>query len=259
MAAALNWTTLQTALLAETAKEQPPYNVIPADFAVVFPQATSYAESRIYRDFDGLLGNRQVNTSLSTTGSSRLVSLSGMANQFGGPIIVPERFALVVGLNTIQFDRGSLAIIDMIWPQQNGAVQAPVITDFAPRYWDLLDDHTIVYCPTADQAYTCQITGLFQPTPIGPANETPTPITASSTYLSTVYPELLLAACMIHLCGGLLHNFGAQSDASGRAMSWENQYQTLMASAKQEEMRRRGLVPDYPTPAAPRPAVPARA
>jgi hypothetical protein len=247
--AALNWTSLQTALLAETAKVQPPYTVAPADFAVVFPLATSYAEGRIYKEFGGLLATRQVNTSLTTLAGNRQVSLSNMVNSSGGPIIVPERFALVVGTNIVQFERGSLAIIDMIWPQQGNAVQAPVITDFAPRYWDLVDDHTIVYCPTADQAYPCQIEGMFQPTPIGPGNETPTALTVSSTYLSTVYPELLLAGCMIHLCGGLLHNFGAQGENPARALSWESVFSNLMASSKQEEMRRRGLIPNYPTPA----------
>lgn len=253
--AALNWTTLQTALLAETAKVQPPYTVAPADFAVVYPQATSYAEGRIYKEFGGLLATRQQNTSLSTTGGLRLVSLTGMVNSLGGPIIVPERFALVDSNgNTVQFDRGSFAIIEMIWPSPT-ATQAPSVTDFAPRYWDLLDDHTIVYCPTADQAYTCQITGLFQPTPIGPATDN---TTTASTYLSTVYPELLLAGCMIHLCGGLLHNFGAQSDSAARAVSWEAQFQRLMAISIDEEMRRRGMKPDYPMPAPPQPRAPAQ-
>jgi hypothetical protein len=238
--AALNWTTLQTALLAETAKVQPPYTVVPPDFAVVYPQATSYAEGRIYKEFGGLLATRQQNTSLSTNTGNRLVSLSGMVNSFGGPIIVPERFALVDSNgNTVQFDRGSFAIIEMIWPSPT-ATQAPSVTDFAPRYWDLLDDHTIVYCPTADNAYVCQITGLFQPTPISATNP--------STYLSTTYPELLLAGCMIHLCGGLLHNFGAQSDSAARAVSWEAQFQRLMAISIDEEMRRRGMKADYPMP-----------
>ena len=48
--AALTWTTLQTALLAITVKAQPPYNVVPPDFAYLYPQATSYAEGRIYKD-----------------------------------------------------------------------------------------------------------------------------------------------------------------------------------------------------------------
>lgn len=259
---ALTWTTLQTACLAETAKVQPPYTVPSADFAVIFPQATSYAEGRIYKEFGGLLATRQQNTSLSTAGGQRTVSMAAMVNPNGGPIIVPERFALYtatvpnVPFIRVQFDRASLDVIDMVWPQQ-AQVLAPSATDFAPRYWDLLDNQTIVFCPTPDQAYTCEITGLFQPTPIGPGNESPVVLTATSTYLSTVYPELLLAASMVYLCGALLHNFGAQSDAPQRAISWENLTQELMTIAKDEEMRRRGIKPNYPMPPPPMPVRPA--
>jgi hypothetical protein len=261
--AALTWTTLETACLAETAKVQPPYTVPSADFAVIFPQATSYAEGRIYKEFGGLLATRQQNTSLQTTPSVRTVGLAGMVNAGGGPIIVPERFALFLpgaggtgSPSRVQFDRASLDVIDMIWPQFI-STQPPSLTDFNPRYWDLLDDHTIVMAPTPDAVYTCEVTGLFQPTPIGPGNESPTPLTVTSTYLSTVYPELLLAACMVYLCGALLHNFGAQSDAPQRAISWENLTQELMTIAKAEEMRRRGMKPNYPMPAPPMPARPA--
>lgn len=245
--AALTWTSLLTTCLAETAKVQPPYNITPGDFAVIFPQATSYAEGRIYKEFGGLLATRQQNTTLLTTSGQRLLSLSGMVNTGGGPIIVPERFALLVGQQIptrVQFDRASLAVIDVVWPTYTQTV-TPNVLDFQPRYWDLVDDHTIAMCPTPDAVYTAEITGLFQPTPIGPANETPVVLTAASTYLSTVYPELLTAACMVHLCGGLLHNFGAQSDAPQRALSWEQQFKELMSVALHEEMRRRGLLPNH--------------
>lgn len=253
---ALTWTTLQTACLAETAKVQPPYTVPSADFAVIFPQATSYAEGRIYKEFGGLLATRQQNTSLSTLPAQRTIGLAVMVNPSGGPIIVPERFALLVGNPPVrvQFDRASLDVIDMLWPNQF-LTQAPSVTDFVPRYWDLLDDHTIVIAPTPDAAYTCEITGMFQPMPIGPGGETPVVLTTPTTYLSTVYPELLSAACMVFLCGALLHNFGAQSDAPQRALSWEGEFSKLMAIAKEEEMRRRGMRPNYPMPA-PRAAAP---
>jgi hypothetical protein len=247
MAFPLTWATLQTALLEATAKTQPPYSTIPPDFAVALPQATNYAEGRIYKEFGGLRATRQQNTSLQTTPNSRVISLTGMSNPNGGPIIVPERFALFGGNlpGRVQFDRASLDMIDLIWPQQT-IVLAPNVLDFQLRLWDLVDDHTIVIAPTPDAAYIVEITGLFAPTPIGPGNESPTPLTTTSTYLSQTYPELLVAGCMVWLCGGLLHNFGAASDNPARAMSWEATFRSLMDLAIEEEIRRQGLAPNRP-------------
>lgn len=248
--AAQTYTGLQTALVAETVKAQSPYTTIPPDFATIFPEAISYAEGRIYRDLV-LLTTRQQNTSLQTTSFSRTVSLSGMVNPLGGPIIVPEQFALIVpGPATqpqsgtrVPFDRADLSLIDQLWPTE-ATVVTPSVIDYNPRFWALRDDSTIVYCPTADAVYSVELTGLFQPTPLSSGNPT--------TYLSTVYPELLEAACMIYLTGALLHNFGAQSENPQRAVSWEGLYQELMTSARAEERRRRGLVPDVATPPAAR-------
>lgn len=249
--AAQTYPALEAALLAETAKAQPPYATAtpPPDFAQIFPEAIRYAEGRIYRDLV-LLATRQQNTALQTSTGSRTVSLANMTNGSGGPIIVPEQFALIVpGPATqpasgtrVPFDRADLSLIDQMWPTE-GTTVTPSVTDYNPRFWALRDDSTIVYCPTANGIYVVELTGLFQPTPLSVANPT--------TYLSTVYPELLEAACMIYLSGAMLHNFGAQSENPQRAMSWEGMYQELMTSARAEERRRRGLVPDVATPPAP--------
>jgi hypothetical protein len=103
------------------------------------------------------------------------------------------------------------------------------------------DAFVMVISPTPDNAYTAEITGLFQPTPISEENPT--------TYLSTYYPDLLEVAILIFLAGALQRNFGAQSDDPRQAQAWEGQYQILVAGAKSEEMRRRGLSPDMPTQA----------
>lgn len=242
------WTSLQSTLLANTVKAQPvggSYDaaIVPPDFANIFPQAVSYAENRIYRDLV-LLATRQQNTTLTTMAGSRTVSLAAMANPAGGPIIVPEGFALVtpagdapVAGTRVPFDAATLDLIDQFWPTESATV-TPSVNSFLPRLWALRDASTIVFAPTADAAYVIEITGLFQPTPMSANNPT--------TYLSTVYPELLEAACMIWLTGALLHNFGSQADDPKSAVSWEAQYQTLMASARMEEERRRGLRPDIP-------------
>ena len=234
-------------LLATLVKAQPPYNVSPPDFDALFPQATSYAEGRIFHDIP-MLGNRQTNSSLTTIPSSRTVETGSIVNPSGGPIIVIEQFNIIVSSGArISFDQSSPQVIDQIWPVESATV-TPSLTSFIPRLWAYRDNQSfsgplapvLIYAPTADSVYTVELSGLFQPTPISEANPT--------TYLSTVFPELLEAACLVFLTGALTHSFGQQADDPKMAMSWEGQYQTLIGSIRSEEARRRGLTPDLPTP-----------
>lgn len=252
--AAQTFASLKIMLLATLVKAQPPYTVSAPDFDVLFPQATSYAEGRICHDIP-LLGNRQTNTSLATSSGSRTVDTGTINNINGGPIIVPEQFNLITPSGSppssgvrVPFDQCSPQLIDQIWPQES-TVQTPSLSSFVPRLWAYRDDQTVsnnfapvlIYAPTADGAYTVELSGLFQPTPISTSNQT--------TYLSTVYPELLEAACMVFLTGALLHNFGSQADDPKMSLSWEGLYQSLLSGIKAEEGRRRGLAPDVPMPA----------
>ena len=245
--AAQTWSSIQTELVATCVKAQPPYTVLPPDFVQHLPQATSYAEQRIFTDIP-FLGHRASNSSLTTTAGSRTVNLSAMTNPLGGPIIVPESFFLIAPAASqpqagtrVPFIKADPFLIDILWPAESTVV-APAI-DFLPRYWALRDASTIIFGPTADGAYTCEIAGLYQPTPISAANPT--------TYISTTYPALLEAACMVYLAGALKQNFGAQMDDSPQSVSWERIYGELLQSARAEEMRRRGMMPDVPMPPMP--------
>lgn len=230
--AALTYTTLQTTLLVALSQAPSPYNVIPPDFAQLYPQAITYAEGRIYRDLVPV-ANRQQNSSLSTTASSRTLDLTAIS-----PLVV-EGFALITPSGTsnpklgtrVQFDAASLDAIDLFWPNESVTV-APQNADWYNRSWAMRDDHTIVFCPTPDAVYTVELTGMFQPAALSSTNAT--------TYLSTVYPELLTAACMIWLTGALLRNFGASADDPKMALSWEKTYaQDLLPKVLEEEQRRR--------------------
>ena len=245
--AAQTWTALQQTFLAVTVKAQPPYDptTAPPDFVQLLPQATSYAEQRIYTDIP-FLGHRASNSSLTTAMGKRTINLSAMINTAGGPIIVPESLRLITPAgntpNTgtrVPFVRGSTFLIDSIWPIE-GTTQAPSLTSYVPNYWAMVDAQTIIVAPTPDNAYTVEIDGLFQPTPISADNP--------ATYISTTYPALLEAACMVFLQGALLHNYGSQMDNPQAGLSWEALYQQLMQSARAEEMRRRGMMPDMPLP-----------
>lgn len=251
--AGLTWTTLQTELQAICARIPAPYTVTDQAFQTLFPQATQYAENRIYRDIP-MLAQRTQDTSLVTASGSRSIDLSATAL----PAIVPERLALLIpagatlGTGTqVQFIPVSLDFIDMVWPQQN-TTMAPAAA--VATYWALRDDHTAIVAPTPDAIYTVVLTGLFQQTPIGAGNPT--------TYLATIYPELMTAACMVFISGALLRNYGSQADEPRMALSWESQYQALMQAARAEELRRRaqGTFPldNPPRPQVAAPAVPVR-
>ena len=231
--AAQTWTTIQNMLLVSLSQAVSPYTLIPTDFVTLYPQATSYAEQRIYRDLVPL-NERTENTSLSTTTASRTINLTGASQT----ILTVESLAVVYPAGTtnpalgtrIHFNSATLDAIGLIWPQESVTMD-PSTADWIGRYWAMLDDHTLVFCPTLNNAYTAIITGTFEPIAISASNPT--------TYLSAVYPDLFEAACMVFLCGGLLRNFGAQSEDPRQAQSWETQYQLLLKGAVTEEQRRR--------------------
>ena len=167
------------------------------------------------------------------------------------PIIIPEGLALITPAGTtnpalgkrVPFDMASLDLIDLVWPDESVTLD-PSAADNIGRYWALRDDQTIVLSPPPDDAYSAELTGLYQPATLSSGNP--------STYLATFYSDLLTVACMIWLVGALLRNFGAQSDLPQQAVSWEAQYAALMPMARAEEYRRRGLAaPDVAQPAVP--------
>jgi hypothetical protein len=242
-----NWTSIMNSCIAMLSQAPSPYNNIPPDFVQLFPQATSYAEERIYNELVPL-NQRTLNTSLTTTPAQRTLPLGGASQS----IVTVEQFALIYPSGQTDptqgtlyyFDAGSLDVINILWPQQSVTVD-PSQGDFIGRYWALQDNATLVFSPPGPAAYTVALTGTFAPIPIS--------LSVPITYLSTFYPALLEAGCMIFLTGGLLRNFGAQADDPKMAMAWESTFKTLMQSAQLEEQRRRmqgaGWSQYAPTPA----------
>ena len=253
--AALTWTTLQTELTMAIVKTMPTFEQVPPDFLVLYPSATSYAEGRICAEIP-LLANRTSNTQLLTSIGSRLLNLSLMTT----PLVVMETLALITPANTqpasgvrYQYVKTTLEFVSTFWPNES-LTMAPLAAEQTGRFWAPLNSGAaagvyagsssfIVIAPSPDQIYVAECTGLFQPAPISFSNPT--------TYISTVYPDLLVAGCMVYLSGALLKNYGAQSSDPHQAVSWEGIYQNLKNACEFEEARRRGLTPDNPRPPAP--------
>lgn len=205
--------------------------VPPTDFTNILPSAISYAEGRIYREMT-FLATRAQDASLTFSGNTRSLNLTGMTTI----IVVPEGLSIITPISTIPASgrrvpvlEASLDWIDLMWPVEGDT--ADPLTKLTGWCWAMKDADTIVVAPTPDDTFTAEITGLFQPLAMSATN--------TSTYLSLVYPALLIAAGMIYITG-YMRNFGAQQDNPAMAASWETQYGKLAMSARLEEERRRG-------------------
>lgn len=222
----------QLTILAEAASDAEDYSLANnPDFSNSIPFFISYAEQRIYKECIFLATRTQETTVFSPP--SRYISLGALENK----IIVVEGVAAITPVSTSpangtrwQFQPVSLDMIDMVWPTES-STSSPLDTQTGFRYWAMYDDQTVAVAPTMDAAYTCEVTGIFQPTPLSEANP--------DTYLTLNYMPFMLAAAMIYYAGWA-RDYGSQADDPKLAQSWEQQYSTLRESVVMEEQRRRG-------------------
>ena len=197
---ALTWTTLGQTLLATLVRAQPPFTFPSTDgfFTQLYPRATSYAESRITQEIP-LLGNRTEDVSQTTTSGQNTISISAMTT----PIIVPETLDLITPASTLpaagtrwSYDMTTPDVINAIWPTL-ATVLAPGSANDIGRFWALLNATTIILAPTPDGIYYAAVAGLAVAQAISASQTT--------TYLSTNYPDLLTAGCMVFLEGAFGH------------------------------------------------------
>lgn len=196
-----------------------------ADYTTILPAAIQYAEQRIYRELD-FLNTRTVLSSTAFTPGSREYTLPTASVVIlvlqGVAAISPAGSAPAAGTRN-QLEPVSLDYIDMTWPVEASTA--------LPDAWAMKNDAVIVVKPTPDAAYKAELTGTFRPTPMSSGNQI--------TYIGDVYPDLLVAACMVFLAG-YQRDFGAETADPAMAVSWEAQYKIQMKSAAEEEQRRKG-------------------
>lgn len=228
--------TTALAILAREYDATGLYTFIKApNFSAFLPRIIEYGEGRIYREITPL-ATRSSEASAVTFPDLRTLQL----NAFTPEPVVVEGLALIIPAgNTprqgtrVPYEQVSIDFIDQTWPIE-ATLKAPDPTS-SEQYWALLDNQTIILAPTPDAQYTAEATGIFRPTPLSAANP--------STYLTAFYPDVFVAACMISVAG-FQRNYGAKADDPQQAVSWEEVYQSLKASAVEEEQRRRGAGPD---------------
>lgn len=211
--------TLAVIPITNSASATPSSNT---DFNNFLPRILEAGEQRIYRELD-FLATRQEDVSVTLTASSRNATLpsSNIVLQSAN-VITPAGTSPSAGTrNTLEIV--SKEFIDQIWPTESSGKTVP-------RYIAQLSATQVILAPTPDQAYKLETTGIFRPNPISASN--------TSTYISLVYPDLLLFACVV-VAFGYQRDFGQQSDDPKVAMSWETMYQTAKNSSLLEEQRRK--------------------
>ena len=232
------YTTFQSALALYMAIPQA--NVSTPNFVAALPSIIDYAEQRCYRELD-LLAARADWYGVLTAGRPSF-GLSGitypLSTSLPAPITIERlRILLPVGVTVPLFPGAATGAIPCspVSPEWLDAVYGPGADVGVPVWFAHTKQNVIDLGPPPDQPYTVAIFGMYRPFPLYSA---PPGDGTQTTFLTTLLPDLFLAAAMIN-AAGYQKNFGAQMDDPKMAISWETQFQTLLSSAKTEEMRKR--------------------
>jgi hypothetical protein len=215
-----------------------------ANFQTMVPGMIADAEGRCYRELDLLAARVTTTTTLSS--GNRNVTIPSSAGYYR--VIENLNVMTTVGQLSSNGTRAPVSpasrdFIDNVYPsgQSNTGV---------PLFWAMDSDVNIILGPSPDAAYTAEIRGMIQPTPLSSAN--------STTFLTDNLPDLFVAACMIFV-SGYMRDFGAGSDDPKMSGSWQQHYASLFQSANIEALRQKyqsgGWTHAQPSPI----ATPARA
>src|SRR6185503_6203425 len=129
--------------------------------------------------------------------------------------------------------RTSLDYVNAAWSDTTLA-RTPA---FGASFFAMLDDQNVVLAPPPDLTYPVRVTGTWRPDTLSGTNQT--------SYLGTVYPDLVLFAAMVEV-SAYQGNFSAAGDIPQQSISWTTRYHEALTAARAEERRRKGLPPEPP-------------
>ena len=204
---------------------------VDTDLVNLIPQMIDYAELRIQRDLD-LMQSVNNNSTYSLTSGTN--TLTADVNSF----ITIQDISYVSGTKTIPIRPVSKWVIENVY--QDSSVTGPPIY-YAPYGGDSSTtggtSQVFLFGPTPDQNYSLSINGTVRMISLNSFNTSPS-AGSSFTFISAYLPDLLLMASMIYL-SGFQRNFGRQADDPAMAVSYEQQYNSLLKGAMVEENRRK--------------------
>lgn len=195
-----------------------------SNFQTMLPGMIDYGELRIYRDLN-LVQNQNRDNTVSLTANSRTVGIpTNFVNVTDINVITPVT-ALTSNGTRNQLNPCSLAILDYLYPTE-AAPTSPSV----PSLYAMADQFTVVVGPAPDLAYHIEIIGVIRPPQLSAVNPT--------TFLTNYLPDLFIAASMV-FGSGYTRDFSAQGDNPAQGVSWEGEYNKLLASATAEEIRKK--------------------
>lgn len=237
-------TTLQTLLVSQDTTGQ-------ANLNSMLPNIIDYAEQRIYRELDLLTTVKPLTSTTSAMNRNIAVPAQAVVVQSVN-VITPANTAPDSGTRN-QLSRTSIEYLNYTFPSSTTLGLSPSVpTQYALENTNTFSStgslYTMLMAPTPDSTYVVEFVSTIRPTPLSNSNPT--------TFLTVYLPDLFLAASMV-FASGYQRDFGQQSDDPKLAQSWENQYQTLKASADVEELRKKSSSQDWrpftPSPIASQP------
>lgn len=209
-----------------------------ADYLQVLPSIINDAELRIYRDLD-LLDSSVRSTTTLTAGNRNLVLPTGN----GTPIVTTE-INVITPVSTEpdsgtrnQLQPASQEMLNVMWPSVTGST--------VPQYWAMVNQGNVILGPWPDAAYVVEVVHTIHPQSLSSTNTT--------TLLSTYFPDLFIAGCMV-FGAAYQKNFGSAVDDPKAGITWEGHYQELLKGAQVEEARKvftsQGWSAEQPAPLA---------
>lgn len=197
-----------------------------ANFVAAISNIIEDAEQRIYRDLD-LLSTVVTDVSAALIAGNRNFLLPSASGRI---FIVVDTINVITPAGTtdpVVGKRNPLLpatreMLDTLYPDSTGSA--------VPKYFGMVTQGSIVVGPWPDAAYQVEVVGTQRPAPLSSSNQT--------TFLSVNLPDLFLNAALV-MGAGYQKNFGAAVDDPKAAMTWEAHYQSALASARTEEMRKK--------------------
>lgn len=219
-----------------------PLNNTDNNFALVLPRAFEYADNRIYREMNFL---------------TTIVSTVGTAFTAGdGRLSVPTQFTDIQYMNVVTpgvtsgdagtrspMERVSPEFMDLTWPTASATSGSPSVPSKYAMYgltsgFSSTGAFTIRVSPAPSTAYVAEFIGPVRPDVLSKTNP--------NTILTTRYPDLFIAACMVYLMA-YQRDWGAQSSDPQKAISWESSYTSLRESIMVEAERQKSQGPGWGT------------
>ncbi len=188
-------------------------------FVEILPTLIDDSEQRCYRELDLLTVNVVLTSNL--TANNRYYTIPTTS----GHVLAIDSINVLDASNIRHpVTPTTREVIDFLWPSDTAPSAASIPTLFTRS-----DDTRVMFGPAPGSTWSCETIANIRPTPLSVANTT--------TYLSQYLPDLFLAGAMVS-ASGWMRNFGAQGDDPRMAVSWEDQFQKKLASARVEELKK---------------------